>query len=164
MVLDSLASSLRETIRKVTGSSFVDSETIKEVVRDVQRALLKSDVNVKLALQLTKELETRAKEEKPPAGMTAQDFLVKIIYEELLKIIGTDSKLVLRPQVIMLVGLYGQGKTTSAGKLSKFFNKKGLSCGVIAADIHRPAAYEQLSRLQNRWVCRSSALRAKRTP
>jgi len=147
MVLDNLASSLRETIRKVTRSSFVDGETIKEVVRDVQRALLKSDVNVKLALQLTKDLETRAREEKPPAGMTAQDFLVKIIYDELLKIIGTDSNLVLRPQVIMLVGLYGQGKTTSAGKLSKFFSKKGLSCGVIAADIHRPAAYEQLEQI-----------------
>ena len=147
MVLDNLASSLRETIRKISGSSYIDKETIKEVVREVQRALLKSDVNVKLALELTKSLESRSSSEKPPAGMTEQDYMVKIIYEELLKILGEESKLTLRPQTIMLVGLYGQGKTTSAGKLAKFFSRKGLSTGVIAADVHRAAAYEQLQQI-----------------
>ncbi|MCL4336311.1 MAG: signal recognition particle receptor subunit alpha, partial [Candidatus Thermoplasmatota archaeon] len=147
MVLESLAGSLRETLRRISGASYIDKETIKEVVKDVQRALLKADVNVKLVLELSASLERRATEEKPPAGMTEQDYMVKIIYEELLTILGEDSKLVLRDQTIMLVGLYGQGKTTSAGKLAKFFHRKGLSVGLIAADIHRPGAYDQLEQL-----------------
>ncbi len=147
MVLESLAGSLRETLRKISRSSFIDRETIKEIAKDVQRALLKADVNVKLVLELSSTLEQRANDEKPPAGMTAQDYLVKIVYEELLKILGEDSKLTLKEQTIMLVGLYGQGKTTSAGKLSRFFHRKGLSVGVIAADVHRPGAYDQLEQL-----------------
>ncbi len=147
MVLENFSASLRETIRKITKSSYVDQETIKEVVRDLQRILLKADVNVKLALNLSKTVEERSTQEKPPSGMAPQDFIVKIIYEELLKIMGVESNLTLSPQTIMLVGLYGQGKTTSAGKLAKFFMRKGLSVGLIAADVHRPAAMEQLEQI-----------------
>ncbi len=147
MVLEGLGSSLRETIRKISNSSYVDKQMIDEIIRDIQRALLKADVNVKLVLELTSTLVKRVNEEKPPAGMPQQDFVIKIIYEELLKILGENSTLKLKPQTIMLVGLYGQGKTTSAGKLSRFFHKKGLSVGVIAADIHRPAAYDQLEQI-----------------
>ena len=147
MVLEGLAGSLRETLRKISRSSFIDRETIKEVAKDVQRALLKADVNVRLVMELSSTLERRANEEKPPAGMTEQDYLVKIVYEELLNILGEDSRLTLKEQTIMLVGLYGQGKTTSAGKLAKFFHRKGLSVGLIAADIHRPGAYDQLEQL-----------------
>ncbi|MGC8609587.1 MAG: signal recognition particle receptor subunit alpha, partial [Thermoplasmata archaeon] len=75
MVLDSLSNSLRDTIKKITGSSYVDKNTIKEVSKDLQRILLKADVNVKTVLDLTKNLEKRAVEEKPPAGMADQDFL-----------------------------------------------------------------------------------------
>ncbi|MEM3675793.1 MAG: signal recognition particle receptor subunit alpha, partial [Thermoplasmataceae archaeon] len=147
MVLENLSSQLRETIRKISHSSYVSKEVLAEVSRDIQRALLKADVNVKLVLDLTNRVEKRATEEKPPAGMTEQDHIVRIIYEELLSILGEDSKINLRPQTIMLVGLYGQGKTTTAGKLARFFHKKGLSCGLIAADVHRPAAYDQLEQL-----------------
>ncbi len=147
MVLEGLGSSLRETIRKISNSSYVDKQMIDEIIRDIQRALLRADVNVKLVLELTSTLVKRVNEEKSPAGMPQQDFVIKIIYEELLKILGENSTLKLRPQTIMLVGLYGQGKTTSAGKLSRFFHKKGLSVGVIAADVHRPAAYDQLEQI-----------------
>ena len=84
--MESFASALRETIRKITGSSYISKETIAEVVKEVQRILLKADVNVKLALELSKTLEKRASEEKPPAGMMEQDYMVRIIYEELLGI------------------------------------------------------------------------------
>ncbi|EQB70214.1 MAG: hypothetical protein AMDU1_APLC00069G0001 [Thermoplasmatales archaeon A-plasma] len=147
MVLEGLAGSLRETIRKISRASYIDKETIKEVSKELQRALLKADVNVKLVLNLSSTLERRASEEKPPAGMTEQDYMIKIIYEELLKILGEDSKIELGEQTIMLVGLYGQGKTTSAGKLAKFFHRKGLSVGLIAADVHRPGAYDQLEQV-----------------
>lgn len=147
MVLDNLASSLRDTLRRISSSSYINAETIKEVAKDLQRALLKADVNVKLTLELTRKLEQRATDEKPPSGMADQDYLVKIIYEELLNILGVESSIKLTPQTIMLVGLYGQGKTTSAGKLAKFFNRKGLNAGLIAADVHRVAAFEQLQQV-----------------
>ncbi len=147
MVLDSFASSIRDTLRKIAGSSYIDSNTIKEVSKEIQRILLKADVNVKLTLELTRRLEKRASEEKPPSGMLEQDFIVRIIYEELLGILGEESRLEIKPQTIMLVGLYGQGKTTSAGKLARFFTKKGLSVGLIAADVHRMAAYNQLEQI-----------------
>ncbi|MCL4335313.1 MAG: signal recognition particle protein Srp54 [Candidatus Thermoplasmatota archaeon] len=153
MVLENFASSLRDTIRKISGSSIIDRETIKEVVKDIQRILLKADVNVKLALKLSKDLEARATGEKPPAGMAPQDFIVKLIYEELLSLLGKGSTLTLKPQTIMLVGLYGQGKTTSAGKLAKFFMRKGMSVGLIAADVHRPAAYDQLYQISKAVNC-----------
>ncbi len=146
-MLDSLGQSLRETMRKITKAGYVDKSLIKEVVRDIQRALLKGDVEVHLALQLSKNVEHRALEEKPPSGMSVRDFLIKIIYEELVKILGEEKEVSLRPQKIMLVGLYGQGKTTTAGKLARYFQKKGLSVALVACDVHRPAAYEQLKQL-----------------
>ncbi len=147
MVLENLSDSLKGIIRKISGSSYIDKDTIKDVTKDIQRALLKADVNVKLVLALTNRVQERASSEKPPAGMTAQDYIIRIIYEELLSILGTDSKFDLKPQTIMLVGLYGNGKTTTAGKLSRLFTKKGLSTGLIAADVHRPGAYEQLKQI-----------------
>src|SRR3989475_10999579 len=79
--------------------------------------------------------------------MSPREHVVRIIYEELVKILGSTREVPLQKQRILLVGLYGQGKTTTAGKLAKFFQKKGLSVGLVAADVHRPAAYDQLKQL-----------------
>jgi len=147
MVLEKLGDSLRAALRKIAGASYVDEALIKEIVRDIQRALLQADVNVQLALTITRELQRRALEEKPPAGMSPREHVVRIIYEELVKILGTAREVPIQKQRILLVGLYGQGKTTTAGKLGKYFQKKGLSVGFVAADVHRPAAYDQLKQL-----------------
>ena len=147
MVLEKLGDSLRAALRKIAGASYIDEALIKEIVRDIQRALLQADVNVQLALSITKELQRRALEEKPPAGMSPREHVVRIIYEELVKILGTAREVPILKQRVLLVGLYGQGKTTSAGKLGKYFQKKGLSVGFVAADVHRPAAYDQLKQL-----------------
>ena len=147
MVLDALGDALRNTLRKIAGASHISPELIKELVRDIQRALLQSDVNVRLALDLSKKIENRALEEKAPPGMTGREHVVRIVHQELVQALGKSRSLKLTPQKIMLVGLYGQGKTTSAGKLAKYFKKKGLSLGLIAADVHRPAAYDQLSQI-----------------
>jgi signal recognition particle subunit SRP54 len=147
MVLDNLGESLRATLAKIAKTG-VDEKSVKEIVRDIQRALLQSDVNVKLTLKLTREIERRALNEKPPAGVNAREHVVKVVYEELVKLLGEPREI--KPgkkQTIMLVGLYGQGKTTTAGKLGKWFSKKGAKVGFLAADIHRPAAYEQLKTL-----------------
>jgi len=137
-------------LKKIANAGHVDEKLIKEVTRDIQRALLQADVNVKLVLDLTKEVERRSPTEKPPAGMSSREHVIKIIYEELVKILGELRSIPLSRQTIMMVGLYGQGKTTTAGKLGRYFHKKGLKVGLIAADVHRPAAYDQLKQIGDR--------------
>ncbi|HVQ00830.1 MAG TPA: signal recognition particle protein Srp54 [Candidatus Thermoplasmatota archaeon] len=147
MVLDNLGDSLKRTIKKIANAVHVDAKLVKEVVRDIQRALLQADVNVKLVLELSKKIEQRALEEKPPAGMTNREHVIHIVYDELVKIVGASRELPIKKQVIMMVGLYGQGKTTSCGKLAIYFKRKGLRPALIAGDVHRPAAYEQLKQI-----------------
>jgi len=147
MVLEGFGKSLRDTLRKVTRAGHIDKELMKEVVRDMQRALLQADVNVKLALELTRRIEKRVFGEEPPSGMSLREWAVKVVYDELVAILGTKREPRLKRHRVMLVGLYGQGKTTTAGKLARYYHNKGLSVGVIAGDVHRPAAYDQLQQL-----------------
>ncbi len=150
MVLENLGQSLRNVLKKITGASHIDETLVKEITRDIQRALLQSDVNVKLVLEMTKEVERRALTEQPPAGTSPKEHVVRIIYDELIRILGQQRPLPIAKQSIMMVGLYGQGKTTTTGKLARYFHKKGLSVGVIAADVHRPAAYDQLKQIADK--------------
>ncbi len=147
MVLDNLGDSLKRTMKKIANAVHVDAKLVKEVVRDIQRALLQADVNVKLVLELSKKIEQRALEEKPPAGMTNREHVIHIVYDELVHIVGASRELPIKKQIIMMVGLYGQGKTTSCGKLAIYFKRKGLRPVLIAGDVHRPAAYEQLKQI-----------------
>ena len=147
MVLDDLGDSLKGTLKKIANAIHVDSKLIKEIVRDIQRALLQADINVKLVLELTKKIEKRALSEKPPAGMSGREHVIHIVYEELVEILGVSRELPIKKQIIMMVGLYGQGKTTTCGKLATYFKKKGLRPALIAGDVHRPAAYEQLKQI-----------------
>ncbi len=147
MVLDDLSDSLKGTLKKIVNAVYVDSKLIKEIVRDIQRALLQADVNVKLVLELSKKIEKRALQEKPPAGMSNREHVIRIVYEELANILGAARELPIKKQVIMMVGLYGMGKTTTCGKLATYFKKKGLRPVLIAGDVHRPAAYEQLKQI-----------------
>ncbi len=147
MVLESLSSSLRDTLRKIANAPHIDKDLIKEVVRDIQRALIQADVNVQLVVAITREIENRALTEKPPPGMNNREHVIKIVHDELVKILGASKPVKLKKQRIMLVGLYGQGKTTTAGKMAMFYGKKGLKAGLIAGDVHRPAAIDQLSQI-----------------
>jgi signal recognition particle subunit SRP54 len=145
--MDGLGKSLRGVLDRIKGSSTVDEDLIKEVCRELQRALLQADVNVQLVLRLTNNVRDRALNEKPAAGRSAKEHVTRIIYEELVALLKNGEPLEVKPQTILLVGLYGQGKTTTAGKLANYFIKKGLSVGLIGADIYRPAAYDQLKQL-----------------
>ena len=147
MVLESLGKSLRGVLQRIARSNAVDEALIAEVVRDIQRALLQADVNVQLAIDLTQRVKKRAREEKPPAGASVRDFLVRIIYEEIRGILGKDRPFEVRPRKILLAGLFGQGKTTTAGKLARYFQKKGVRVLLVGADIHRPAAIDQLEQI-----------------
>ncbi|MFZ0829814.1 MAG: signal recognition particle protein Srp54 [Thermoplasmata archaeon] len=147
MVLESLGKSLRGVLQRIARSNTVDEALIAEVVRDIQRALLQADVNVQLALDLTQRVKKRAHDEKPPAGASVRDFLVRIIYEEIRGILGKDRPFDVKPKKILLAGLFGQGKTTTAGKLARYFQKKGVRTLLVGADVHRPAAIDQLEQL-----------------
>jgi signal recognition particle subunit SRP54 len=149
MVLDDLGNSLKGTLKKIANAVYVDAKLIKDIVKDIQRALLQADVNVKLVLELSKKIEKRALQEKPPAGMSNREHVIRIVYEELVNILGKSKELPIKKQIIMMVGLYGQGKTTTCGKLAKYFKKKGLRPALIAGDIHRPAAFEQLKQISD---------------
>ncbi len=150
MVLDALGKSLRNVLAKIAKSGAIDEDLLAEISRDIQRALLQSDVNVQLALELTTRVKQRAKDEKPPAGASVRDFLVRIVYEEIRRIMGEDRTFEMKPRRIMLVGLFGQGKTTTAAKLARLYQKKGVRAALIAADVHRPAAIDQLEQLSKK--------------
>ena len=147
MVLEKLGQSLRDALKKVANAAYIDQEVVKDVVKDIQRAMLQADINVKLVVEMTKNLERRALTEKPPSGMSSREHVIRIIYDEIVKILGTSKEIPPKRQRIMLVGLYGQGKTTTAGKLAKQLQKKGLKLALIACDVHRPAAYDQLMQI-----------------
>ena len=149
MVLEKLGDSLKNTLGKIAKSVFVDEKLINELVKDLQRALLQSDTDVKLVFELSKKIKERAKEKTPP-GLTKKEQLVNIVYEELTVFMGKEAqeiKITKKPTQIMLVGLFGSGKTTTTGKLAKFYKKRGHKVAVIQTDTWRPAAYDQLEQL-----------------
>jgi len=147
MVMEGLGKSLRNVLGRIGGASSVDDELIKDICKDLQRALLEADVNVQLVLDLTNRVKDRATNEPPAAGRSLKDHITQIIYQELVRLVDNGEGLELKPQTIMMVGLYGQGKTTTTGKLALYFSKKGFSVGLIGADVYRPAALDQLKQL-----------------
>ncbi len=151
MVLEKLGSSLKNTLAKIAGAVLVDEKLINELVKEIQKALLQADVNVKLVFELTKTIKERAKKQQTPPGLTKKEHLVNIVYEELTKFLGGEkSELKLpakKPAKIMLVGLFGSGKTTTAGKLARYLTKRGKKVALLGLDIHRPAAMTQLEQV-----------------
>ncbi len=146
-MLDNLRDNLRGAIKKIVKSSGIDEELIKELSKDVQRALLQSDVNVRLVLEITKNLEERSLNETPPPGLSRKDHIVKILYDELSKLLGNETDFNFQPgrqNKVILLGIQGSGKTTVTSKLAKFLTKQGYSVGVIGADTYRPGALVQL--------------------
>ena len=146
-MLDGLKNNLRDAIKKVVKSSGIDEELIKELSKDVQRALLQSDVNVRLVLEITKHLEERSLNETPPPGLSRKDHIVKILYDELAKLLGNETDFDFKPgkqNKIIMLGIQGSGKTTVTAKLAKFLMKQGYQVGVVGADTYRPGALIQL--------------------
>ena len=149
-MLDSLREGLQAAVKKLVGSTTVDEKAVKEFVRDLQRTLIQSDVNVKMALEVTERVEKRALEEKPAAGVTRKDQVVSVLYEELARLLGGEGGLHLdknKTSVIVMLGVQGSGKTTTTGKLARFYTRKGFKVGIVAADTFRPGAVVQLKTL-----------------
>lgn len=152
MVLKKLGKSLHSALQKITKSSHVDEKAIKDLVKDIQKALLQSDVNVQLVLDLTKRIEERALEEEVPSGVSRKEQIITIVYEEISNFLGESTKLDLEkdePTKVLMIGLQGSGKTTSAAKLAAYYRKRGYKSALVCADTYRPGAYEQLEQLSD---------------
>ncbi len=149
--MEKLGQSLKGVLKKIAGAPLVDEKLVNEIVKELQRALLHADVNVKLVFELSKDIKERASSKEIPKNISYRDYLVKIVYEELTKFLGGETKGVKigkeRPFKIMLVGLFGNGKTTTAGKLASYYSKRGYKVAMVGLDVHRPAAMKQLKQL-----------------
>ncbi len=158
-MLDNLRSNLGAALKKLVGASDVNEELIDSLCKDVQRALLQSDVNVRLVLNITQNLKKRCLDESPPKGLSRKDHIVSILYDELSRLMGyrgdkvtqnkqLDSQIIsLKPgklNVVLMFGIQGSGKTTVTAKLARWLTKHGYHVGVIGADTWRPGALTQL--------------------
>ena len=115
-MLGNLGENLTKTMKKLVGMSVIDKKTIKEVVKEIQRAVIQSDVNIALVLDLSKKIESRALEEEPPNGITPREYVITIIYEEMVNLLGGDAAgldIDVKPYKILFLGLQGSGKTTT---------------------------------------------------
>ena len=149
-MLDGLSSSLKDALKKLAGRTVVDRAAVDELVKDLQRALISADVNVRLVMELSKAIRTRSLEEEPPKGMNVREHVLRIVYQELVRLVWASTDVRLEPQTILMAGLQGSGKTTTTAKLARYFQKKGMKVGVICADTFRPGAFDQISTLCSR--------------
>ena len=125
-------------------------DAVNNFIRDLQKALITADVNVRVVIDLTKKIKEKALESEPPPGVLRREWFVKIVYDSLVELFGGESPEIYPtklPWTIMLVGVQGTGKTTTAGKLANFYKKRGYRVGLVTTDTYRPAAYDQLKQI-----------------
>ena len=149
MVLDRLSDSLKNALKKLT-SGKVDKEAIRKLTEEIKKSLISADVSIKLAREISEKIQKRALKEKVAGGLTAKEHTLNIVYEELTLLLGDKFEEIntkTKPTKLMLIGLFGSGKTTTAGKLAKFYKKRGKKIALVQTDTWRPAAYAQLKQL-----------------
>src|SRR5690554_4747075 len=150
-MFESLSDKLDVALKNVKGQGRINELNIAETMREVRRALLDADVNYQVARDFTNRVKDQATDEKVLTAVSPGEQFVKILHDELVFLLGDvhveinkGKKL---PQVILIAGLQGSGKTTFAGKLALFLKSKGRSPLLAAADVYRPAAVDQLETL-----------------
>lgn len=148
MAFEGLSSRLQEITRKIRGKARITESDLKEMLREVKLALLEADVNYKIVKEFTETIREKALGQNVLKSLTPGQQVIKIVKDELVELLGgTESRVNFSPNpptVIMLVGLQGSGKTTTAGKLANLFRKQGKKPLLVACDIYRPAAIQQL--------------------
>ncbi|MFH1325628.1 MAG: signal recognition particle receptor subunit alpha [archaeon] len=147
-MLEKLGDVLRKATDKIANAIFLDKNLVDSIVKDLQRALIEADVNVSLVKELTDKIKKTALDERVK-GIEKKEHLIKVLHDELLKLLGEKKSLVLQKKQnkIMLLGLYGAGKTTTVSKLGNYYAKRGKKVALVGLDVHRPAAKEQLKQL-----------------
>jgi signal recognition particle subunit SRP54 len=161
-MLDNLRTGLRSAIKKIVRASDINEDLINSLCKDVQRALLQSDVNVKLVLEITNRIRDRAINDEPVKGLTRKDHIITILYGELATLLGYSGQTIKnidksqnpeeriinfepdRQSTVLMLGIQGSGKTTVTAKVARWLLKHGYSVGVIGADTWRPGALTQL--------------------
>src|SRR6266550_2577303 len=149
-MFDSLSSKLQNAFRNLRGLGKISEENVGEALREVRLALLEADVNFKVARDFIERVKTKAVGQEVVQSIQPGQQIIKIIYDELVALLGsTNAGLQLsgNPSCLMLIGLHGSGKTTSAGKLGRLLHKQGRTPLLVAADVYRPAAMDQLEKL-----------------
>lgn len=150
-MFDSLSDKLQNVMKKLKGQTRITEKDLKEMLREVKLALLEADVNYKVVKEFVSSIEQKALGESVMKSLTPGQQVVKIVKDELIELLGSsESKLNISsnpPTVIMLVGLQGSGKTTLCGKLSNYLRKQGKKPLMVACDVYRPAAINQLQTL-----------------
>jgi signal recognition particle subunit SRP54 len=148
LVFEGLADKLQETFKKLRGRGKLSEKDVNEAMREVRMALLEADVNFKVVKDFIAKIKERAVGQEVMASLTPAQFVIKIVNEELTNLMGgVQSRITVAskpPTIIMLVGLQGAGKTTTAGKLANFLKKQNKRPLLVAADVYRPAAIKQL--------------------
>ena len=149
MAFDSLSEKLQNVFKNLRSKGKLTEDDVKAALKEVKMALLEADVNFKVVKQFTKSVQERAIGQDVMNGLNPGQMVIKIVNEEMIKLMGSETtEIAFRPgkelTVIMMVGLQGAGKTTSAGKLGLMFKKQGKHPLMVAADIYRPAAIKQL--------------------
>ena len=148
MALEGLKSGIFGALSLLKGKRKLDEAGLAEMVRSIRRALLEADFNVRQTKEITERLESRMRDEEVIPGLTLQTHALNILYTELVRMLGPARDIQPHNQTILMVGLYGQGKTTTTAKLAEWWRKKhGMKVAVIEADVHRPGAYAQLQQL-----------------
>ena len=148
MALEGLRRGIQGALSRLRGKRSIDEEELRIMVKDLRRALLAADFNVRQTKEITDRLELRMREDEPRPGLTLQTHAMNIIYAELVRLLGTPREILPFNQRMLMVGLYGQGKTTTTAKIAAWWKRKHkLDIGVIEADVHRPGAYAQLKQL-----------------
>jgi len=132
--------------RIVTGTT-IDKAAVEEILEEMKKILLQSDVDIPLANELIENIRRKCFVEKMPAGLTLREHVLKVIYNELVRLLGEKPASLLGKKRIMFVGLYGSGKTTTIAKLARYFQKQGIRVALVCCDLHRPAAADQLNQL-----------------
>ncbi len=151
MVLEGLGKSLNSALKRLFGASVIDEELVKELVKDIQRALLVADVDVTLVMGITERVQKQALDENLPRGVSRREHIIKVVWDTLAYFLGEKAiPLTIhpgKPNLVMMIGIQGSGKTTTIGKLARYYQKRGIKTGVICADNFRPGAYSQLKQL-----------------
>ncbi|MCJ7817866.1 MAG: signal recognition particle receptor subunit alpha, partial [Candidatus Thorarchaeota archaeon] len=151
MVLEGLGKSLHSAMKKLFGASVIDEELVKELVKDFQRALLVADVDVNLVMAITERVQKQALDENLARGVSRREHIVRVVWDTLAFYLGEKAVPLTinpgKPNLVMMVGIQGSGKTTTIGKLARYYQKRGIKTGVICADNFRPGAYNQLKQL-----------------
>ena len=147
-MLEKLGQVLKKATDRIANAIFLDKNLVDSITRDLQRALIEADVNVVLVKQLTDKMKKSALDERIK-GIEKKEHLIKLLHEELINILGKKKTLNLEKgqNRVLLLGLYGAGKTTTIAKLGNWFAKRGKKVALIGLDVYRPAAAEQLKQL-----------------